>query len=553
MRSGTLAISSSTAKRIAAAHPSISDDKVTALLTALVDALFTPSYVEARGLNGEQAAEHRAVLLAGLEAALTDWDRFATLLNIAGAGERAGIVPFLAVQFLGEIGIRIAAYLALHGRLVSARGRIPSWWEAPGIAKAFGWLREHGRATASDAQLRKKAQLQPHTFRDLRDGKRLPKEDTLLQLARAFARPSVDGMTAHETTFELRLACLVAEARQALAVHQDIRAALPSIAFYLSDLRRYSPVELAEIVAQGSQWPRWPEVHERYKVVLVGRLVQLAMGMKAEADRSVEELERVAQQDPAAALRLGATHCGKVAADMREAMSAFPDWERTTGGDMVRLLEEGAVMFSAVANDEPIPSRAGLDRDGFHAKALCETALAPWSDLSGAQREALYRQAVEADPANAEVRFQFGQFLALESRNVEAIPHLKIAVMLDDTYLGARRDLADALFAAGEYAAVLSQVDTLESQEGPSSHSAFLRGGSYFHLGRVRDAHDVFAGVLRASPDDVRCLAGMSEVLEALGDPAGARRHRQRFELLSGQRPPRAIPVPQKSRKGGIG
>ncbi len=542
VRGGTSRVSESTAKRIAACNPSVSDNKISALLEDLVDGLFTPSYLAARGLKGERAAEHRTVLLAGLEGALAVWDRFAALVNRADHGERATIVQFWGATALGEIGIRIAAYVTLYGQVAPAWRRIGTWMRKPGIAEALRKLRESGKTRISDAALRKKSKLQPHTFRDLREGRRLPKEDTLLRLARALSRPHLnEGPAVDEITFELRLACLVARLRDALAAHPDVAKALDlvhklQLKFYVHDLRRYFSTELASIVAMGSHWPRWSEVHERFKHVLMGNVFHLVAGMNADVVRFEAEYQRLAEQDQSEAFRHAANHCHALAVQARESVSGIPGWERTTGGDTVRLLEDVASMFLAIADDDT-PQESRLDREAFRAKCLCDEALAPWNRYTPEQKDALYRRAVEMDPACAYVRGQYGSFLVGDSSRIdEAIQHFRIAVMLDEDYREARLILAGALVDTGRHAEALEHVDVLERHDGLSSRTAFVRGSALLGLGEPSAARALFERVLEVSLHDVLGHAGMSAALEALGDRRGVRRHQRMFDLLSGRR-----------------
>ena len=550
MRSGTSEVSAATAKRIAGCHPSVSDAKVTALLTGLVDALFTPAYLAARNVKGDEIAAHRTVLLAGIEGGLGAWDRFACFLNVASNAERPALLMPLGVLVLDEIGIRLAAYLTLYGNVVPAWRRTESSLTFDGIAGTLQSLRKRSRPKTSDAALGKKARVASHTFRDLRDGRRLPKEDTLLALAQALSRPGVDGLTMDDVTFELRLACLVAEVRKALELHRDVAAELPSVRVHLFDFRRYGPVDLAEIVAQGRQWSRWLEVQDRVQVEVRSELVRSFMTMKADMERSARAVERLSEQDPEKALQLAAEQIRKMGELSREMLGGFPSSERSLPGDVTRLIESLSAKFLAIAEGRTVPENVGIDLDAFEAKSLCAQALAPWSRLTRDQREDLYRQAVEMDPSCAEVRVELARFLKGDGRSGEAVQHLKLAVMLDGTYSLARKALADALLDAGRYEEVLDHVDLLERQIGLSSQLTLLRGASLLRLGRATAAFDVFDRALRASPQDGICHGGMSEVLEAQGDHAGARRHRQAFETLLGQRSPCALLVSKAKRSG---
>ncbi len=545
VRSGTQTFSESTVKRIAACDPSVSDEKVSALLAGVVEGVFQPKYLAGRGLDDNTAAQHRGVVLAGLEGALAVWGRLASVVNAADDRQRPAVIQLMSVVALGDISARLAAYLALYGHVVPSWRRIGSWTRKPGIAEALSQLRERANHRASDAKLREGAGIEPHTFRDLRTGRHLPKENTLLGLARALAPLHVDdGLTAEEIVVELRLARLIACVREALSKSPELARAVAfeirTFDFYVSDLRRYSPRDLAGIVAAGTQWSRWPEVHARLQHVLLGDVVSIAAAMKAEADQAETEFRLIAETDPRAALRSSADRCRLLAAQARESVSACPGWERTTAADLVAMWEGSAAVFSAVADGRP-PPRASLDRDTLKAKCLCDQAVAPWSNLSRGQQHALFHQAVETDPACAYVRFQYGAFLAQDdSQADEAIRHLGVAVMLDDDYNEARGVLATALLGAGRHEEALQHVDVLERREGPSSTTTFVRGAALLGLGQAEAARDVFQARLRAARRDLVGHLGMAEALEALGDHRLARRHRRVFELLSGRRSPRA-------------
>jgi transcriptional regulator with XRE-family HTH domain len=390
VRGGNDAISESTAKRVAGSSAYVSAEKTTALLNNLLDALFTEAYLRGHGLDVQEAADHRALLVAGVEGALVVWDRFAAIGNTCDCDERALVIPMLGVGLLTDLSARIAAYLVRYGRVVPALRRLLDPRPALTFAEALRRIRARARHTISDAELlrasqRGKSKVDRNTLRDLMRGKRLPREETILLLAHGLASlgiPEANGRdaTAPDLELELRFATLLSELGEALGADRDLGDAVAGqhgpLHFFTSDLRRYPATDLAEIVVRGTQWPRWSEVHARFSKVLENDLFQIVRGVEADAERQARELRSRSQSDPSAGYEMMAAHYRSLAAMTRNGSGQVPGGERSTAGDLVRSFEQTAELWAALAAGREPPKYEGLG-DTFRAKCLCDHALAP--------------------------------------------------------------------------------------------------------------------------------------------------------------------------------
>lgn len=555
VRAGNGAVSEATAKRLASASASVSDVKTAALLNNLVDALFPDAYLRARGLDEQQAIDHRSVLMAGIEGGLLVWDRLASLANSTNPERRAITMQVLGIALLGDLSARIGAYFALYGRFIPALRRLLDPHRSLSVAETLLRIRARARSKISDADLLRASKIERNTLRDLVRGQRLPREETILALARGLASLGIreadeQDATSHDLEFELRFASLFGRLHEELAadpcLHEAVASQAGTLRFYVSDLRRYAAAELAAIITCGTQWPRWwSEVHARLSVVLKGELYRMVNTMEMNAARRAEQIQQQSAGDPAAYFRLVAEDSRGLAAQTRESLSQIPGWERSSAGDMFNFHEQAAELWSALAGDTEPSGFAPLG-DAFRAKCLCENAMAPWNNFTREKKDELYQAAVELDPACAYVRFQYATFLLEDNGAVtEAVRHLDVTVMLDDNYDEARLLLAEALIQAGNCMEALRQIDTLEERLGATAQVMTLRGYALLGIGQATPAADAFARALDIAPRDVACHQGRARALRALGEVARARKHEQSAALFAGQRSPKSIVVPR--------
>lgn len=554
VRAGNGAVSEATAKRLAGASASVSDVKTAALLNNLVDALFPDAYLRARGLDIQQAVDHRSVLMAGIEGGLVVWDRLASLANSINLERRAITMQVLGIALLGDLSARIGAYFALYGRSIPALRRLLDPHRSLSVAETLLRIRARARSKISDADLLRASKIERNTLRDLVRGQRLPREETILALARGLASLGIreadeQDATSHDLEFELRFASLFGRLHEELAadtsLHEAVASQAGTLRFYVSDLRRYAAAELAAIITCGTQWPRWSEVHARLSEVIKGDLVRMVTTMEMNADRRAEKIHRESAGDLSAYFRLVAEDSRGLAAQTRESLSQIPSWERSSAGDIFNFHEQTAELWSALADDTE-PSKFAPLGDAFRAKCLCEKAMAPWNNFTREKKDELYQTAVELDPACAYVRFQYATFLLEDSGTfAEAVRHLDVTVMLDDTYDEARLLFAEALIQAGNCMEALRQVDTLEERLGANAHVMSLRGYALLGIAQPAPAADAFARALDIAPRDVACHQGRARALRALGEVARARKHEQSAALFAGHRSPKSTVVPR--------
>lgn len=181
--------------------------------------------------------------------------------------------------------------------------------------------------------------------------------------------------------------------------------------------------------------------------------------------------------------------------------------------------------------------------DTMKAKGLCDQAIAPWLNLSQAERAELFEQAVEADPACAHVRLRAGMFFTDDPERVDdGIRHLRTAIMLDPEDSLAPSSLALLFFQRDQLAEALAVIEPVASSPNASTMARLLRGSLLLALGRTSEAEESFASILEREPNNSHALAGRADVCQKRGDRMGEARFRRLAALHGGSRPVRAFP-----------
>jgi tetratricopeptide (TPR) repeat protein len=460
-------------------------DRRKAFLRALIDGLFTGAYLQARGLDDDAAEQHNAIVGAALEESFSWWDHFVGALNHVDRPRRPMLVFMLGSVVFMSLSTRLGAYLAAFGRVAPA---------ARFALAAFGVQSGTGAASVCEIEV------------------------------------------------ELRLACLIAAVRDLLAQRPTLREQvafdLVIVPFFAHDLRRYDLPSLAEIIVQGTEWPRWKEVHERLTShVLLPQMMSIANAMKVEADQRLTEVERLLEMDPPAAFRRAAEWAEQDAQRVRESAADRPGWEHTIAGDLVRLHEQHAALCRAAAEGREPPYLSFSD-DTLRAKCLCEEAITPWNPLSREQKEKLLEQAVELDPACGHVRKRAAAFFAQDgTRAADAIRHLRAALLVNEQDNEARVSLAGLLLGERRYPEVLEVLEPAACEPDFLPEGLVYRGAALTELGRVDDGDACFDAILASNPRHVGALMGKAEVCRKSGDRRGAARFQREADFHAGRLP----------------
>jgi tetratricopeptide (TPR) repeat protein len=456
------------------------------------------------------------------------------------------MVALFGREILLDVDVRCAAYVVLYGRVHRVLGLAGEWVKGPGIKGCLDSLRRRSRCLWTNRSVCERASLTKNTFQALKEGNGLPRDDTLEKLAHAIATFDVwidDGEpeTAEEIEIELRAACAVVElgawrsstpaAREALDFH------LANVRFFRSDLRQYRDVELAEIVARGTRSRWWPEIKGR----LQSEIATAVMGMAGRQAVQAGEIAALFEKDPKAALHRSAEVYAEMAQGTRAAMGRVPGWEKTPSGDVVKVFESFEKIFRAMADGTDLPEASPILGDDFEAKSLCMQAIAPWSDATREEREALLWRAVETSPASSYARARLARFLDQDpARRDDAMYQIQMAVILDEEDDDARITYACWLGTAGRFDEALEQLDALEGRGRTTARAASLRGSCLIELGRWVEAEMAFERALSLQPRLASALWGQARCRREAGDLAGARKLEREAEFYErGKLPPK--------------
>jgi tetratricopeptide (TPR) repeat protein len=142
-------------------------------------------------------------------------------------------------------------------------------------------------------------------------------------------------------------------------------------------------------------------------------------------------------------------------------------------------------------------------------------ALQKQGDAAGAEES--YRRAVAANPNHARAHYNLGTLLAARGERREGIEHLEAAVRLDPEGKGARFNLATALMEAGEPARALAQYDEIIRRTPADAMAHYQRGLALLALQKPEEALGELQAVAEAAPGAVEPQVGLARALAALG------------------------------------
>ena len=535
-------MSRATVNRLASATPVVADAKQNVLVQATVEALFTPDYLRARGLSPDEVAVHNRLVVGALTSLAEQWDGTAALVNqLDPAMIPDGIAPWLAMEALLDAAVRCAAYLCLHGRLCPAIDQIGRWTSGPGVKPCLTWLRGLARRSITSDRVCRLAKITKNAWVSLKEGRTLPRDDTIDRLAHAFEtfdlHLGTDRLTAAEIGLALRTACAAAElvrwGRASPRRAHAIDFHLGNLRFFRSDLRRYPPVDLAETIAKGSTSKRWSEIHARLLMASHATAVRALRQQEARVAACARDLYSIREADRTAALRRMAD---QYEAERQAARELFPpprERDQGPGGDMMRMMDFFGQVLRSLAGGSPVPESVPVPCvDQLQAKLLSDTAYIPWNGLTPEQREATHWRAVETDPASPYARKRLADHLATDPAQAEeSLNQYRLALTLDEGYDDAHLAFSLKLASLNRYEDAIAELDTLIVRGVKTATILGLRGVCLEELGRVTEAEASFGQARAIDPRDVRALEGLARCRRAQGDAVGARKLEREAEF----------------------
>ncbi|WP_437900367.1 tetratricopeptide repeat protein [Sorangium sp. So ce124] len=544
-------MSTTTAKRVLGDEPQVRSEKRAALVRVLLEALFTPDYLAARGLTRKEIYIHNELVAAALEDVLDRWDELARLLNPSALPADSFFFSSLlqSTGLLADVLVRCAAYLVLYRDIHSVLEAIPAWYQQPGLQGVYDDLvRRARRGVPSQERLRRDTRLDKRTLQAIRRGTgELPQGETLVQLASAFATYDVASHTggrlsAAEIELELRVACAVARVRAHAQTDPSLSVILGEHFAHLrrlrSELRAYTRDELAVIVVRGMRSPYADALRRVAQTHAIESIFSLVMQEEQRAAR----IHALINTQPEKAMREIAAEMSDMAQRVRRDLEQHEFLETSKVPRLlVRILEQGTALVTELTKSPAERSTATEaafrslyeSNDELEAESLVLRALAPWEHLTAAAREALLREAVARSPSSVFARGYLADHLVRHGRIDEAIAHLYAILGERPDDHETREHLALLLVEAAPREA-LAEAEAALEHGGRTAASHYVHGECLIKLNRPSDAEASFQRALKMNPHHSPSLDGLSRCRRALGDEREARRLEQQAAFYGG-------------------
>ena len=223
---------------------------------------------------------------------------------------------------------------------------------------------------------------------------------------------------------------------------------------------------------------------------------------------AIAELERATALDPQFALAWAALSEAYVGAGGLGASQFLSDSEAL-------LLAEPAARRSLQLQPE-------LGRAHIALARVLALQRAP-TDATRLAIEQSFRRGLDIDPANADAHLQFGNFLAKEGRNAEALKEFRQAQQLDPLSPSVNSRLGQQLMATGARDEGLDLLrKTVELD--PFQFNARIRlGWAYLELGELDSAEQQFTAADGISPGSRQPVEGLAVVAVQRNDMSKAR------------------------------
>ncbi len=201
------------------------------------------------------------------------------------------------------------------------------------------------------------------------------------------------------------------------------------------------------------------------------------------------------------------------------------DLEATSGA----LVRQGA---RALAEDRPEEAveryRQAVAADPDDAEARRQLALALHASGELDRAVAEIRVAAGASPASLPVHFDLANLLLAQGHSDQAIEAFERCLELDGDHLPARFNLANVLLGRGRLAEALVHLEKAVASDPTDLRAAYLRAMAKDGLGRGEEAIAELEGVVAADPSLVSAQLGLAGILERQGS---TNRAAQRYEL----------------------
>jgi tetratricopeptide (TPR) repeat protein len=498
-----------TRKRLFADSAEVSESKLDEAVRDLVDRLFAPKYLGARGFEPDEILSHNALVSRAVLAALDRWNAAASLFNLAPPDVRLPLPEhLLTLGVERDVILRVAAYDVLFGRrhpvreafaFLLRRGAVREWWRA--------FERCMPEAPSLGA-LERRTRLHRETLKKLRKGD-LKTAGVLGQVAEGLGQLGVRDhadrlLDAARIEFDLRVAVGLDELERTARKHPsvvELRSAglWQVIRHALSQMDR---AEVEDILSRGSL----SNVTEQLQPAMEGWcLAQIVALMEPERTfvAGVEALQRAGRHEEA-----GRLYAARTRAMAEELRRAAPDAELVK--PMADFLEWDATYFEALSRLEPVlpAPPANLEAE-MKASALLLNRVSPWSKPITSEEDAL-REAVTVAPHLCEPRRSLARHLAMQGCHEEALAGARELVTMFPDELPIFEELIEHLGDAERWEELL---ETLAGDPRTSVPLQASRGAALVMLDRLDEAEPVLDAALRDDPRNQTAMRAKAKLL----------------------------------------
>ena len=194
-------------------------------------------------------------------------------------------------------------------------------------------------------------------------------------------------------------------------------------------------------------------------------------------------------------------------------------WRLIESG-IAREIADGVTQSLVLHLSQPRPPASSQDAAAAPAKTADKALFQPLFHRANkclARRAydealALYEEALEMDPSNAEAINNLGASLSFLGRYAEAEQCFRQSIAIKPDYVEPHANLGSLLRQRGDFVGAEASLRRALKLRPPLNEARIDLGFTLTFLGRLRDARACFAKVLKSAPRNAQALLGMGQI-----------------------------------------